>query len=240
MTHAAWIAILLAVSAQMKPQDLPIRIATTDSGPSALSPRMVNGLSSWATPMPALKRIVTSDHLDMLEHDRYLVAQGCTRRNYPHAPPDPTHTQVQHFYELRSGMVGWFSVMQNTNDWTREQHDAARREIGLYKSQLRPLIRDAQLFHIAPRPDGIHWDGIEYWDPARHKGVVFAFHGSSTTEPRHQYVLVDLDPSKSYRLHFEDGSSQDCSISGRELMQKGISVVLPQPLTSELIFLSAE
>ena len=31
------------------------------------------------------KRIVEDYHLDMLEHDGYLVAQGCTRDDHPHA-----------------------------------------------------------------------------------------------------------------------------------------------------------
>ncbi|HVT97157.1 MAG TPA: glycoside hydrolase family 36 protein [Acidobacteriaceae bacterium] len=285
-------------------------------------------------------RIVTTNHLDMLEHDGYLVAQGCTRDDHPHAPPDRQHMQVEHYdgedivlssnstdvsyhaveayydiyahlrkthpgllfeicndggrmvdfgaaahgdyfsitdsydplsnrrafydasyvlpppmletyvdkwptphlgnfvYELRSGMMGWFSVMQDTNAWTADQHEAARRELALYKSRLRPLIRDARLFHVAPRPDGVHWDGIEYWDPARRAGVVFAFHGSSASEPTHRYVLDDLNSGKSYRIHFEDGSSQDTIASGRQLMEKGLTVDLPQPLTSELIFLS--
>ncbi|HEX4065643.1 MAG TPA: alpha-galactosidase [Acidobacteriaceae bacterium] len=285
-------------------------------------------------------RIVTSDHLDMLEHDGYLVTQGCTRDDHPHAPPDPGHMKVEHYdgedivlssnstdvsyhaveayysiyeelrrahpgllfeicndggrmvdfgtaahgdyfsitdsydplsnrrafydasyvlppamletyvdkwptphpanfvYELRSGMMGWLSVMQNTNEWTPAQHDAARRELTIYKARLRPLIRDAQLFHIAPRPDGVHWDGIEYWDPARREGVVFAFHGSSTGETEHRYLLAGLEASASYRLHFEDGSSKDMAASGLKLMQEGLRVMLPQPLTSELIFLT--
>ena len=35
-----------------------------------------------------VKRIVEDYHLDMLEHDGYLVAQGCARTDHPHAPPD--------------------------------------------------------------------------------------------------------------------------------------------------------
>ncbi len=287
-----------------------------------------------------VERIVTSDHLNMLEHDGYLVAQGCTRADHPHAPPDPAHMQVEHYdgedivlssnstdvsyhaveayyniyehlrrahpdllfeicndggrmvdfgsaahgdyfsitdsydpvsnrrafydashvlppamletyvdmwptphpanflYELRSGMMGWLSVMQDTNGWTPEQHQAARRALSLYKTQLRPLIRDAELYHISVRPDGIHWDGIEYWDSSRRRGVIFAFRGSSTDEPRHRFLLAGLSPGKSYRLHFEDGSSKDATANGQQLMQKGLPVVLPQPLTSELIFLT--
>lgn len=285
-------------------------------------------------------RIVTSDKLDMLEHDGYLVAQGCTRNDHPHAPPDPHNTTVEHYdgedivlssnstdvsyhavrayyriyeqlrrdhpgllfeicndggrmvdfgsaahadyfsitdsydplsnrrafydasyvlppamletyvdkwptptlanflYEMRSGMMGWLSVMQNTNDWTPEQHAAARAAIALYKSRLRPLIRDAQLFHIAPRPDGVRWDGLEYYNPVRQQGVVYAFRGSVPEEPEHRYVLAGLEPRATYHLHYQDGSSSDAAISGRDLMTTGLHVALPAPLTSELVFIS--
>ena len=34
-----------------------------------------------------VKRMVDDYHLDMLEHDGYLVAQGCVHDDHPHAPP---------------------------------------------------------------------------------------------------------------------------------------------------------
>ena len=288
-----------------------------------------------------VSRIVRDYHLDMLEHDGYLIAQGCTRSDHPHAPPDPRRTSVDHYdgedivtssnstdvsyhavrayydiyeqlrrrhprllleicndggrmvdfgsaahgdyfsitdtytplanrrafydasfvlppamleayeakwptpttasflYMLRSGMMGWLTVMQNTTEWTREQHSAAREAIALYKTRLRPLIRDAQLFHISPRPDGVHWDGMEYWDRTRGRGVVFAFHGSDPAAPKHRFVLAGLDERTVYHLHFADGSSPDATASGRQLMTSGVQVVLGEPLSSELILLAA-
>ena len=287
-------------------------------------------------------RIVTDYHLDMLEHDGYLLTQGCTRDDHPHAPPDPHHTSVNHYdgedivlsanstdvsyhavqayytiqeqlrrqhpgllleicndggrmvdvgsaahgdyfsitdsydplsnrqalydasfvlpsamletyvekwptprienflYELRSGMMGWFTLMQNTAEWTPEQRSAACTAIALYKSRLRPLIRDAELFHIAARPDGVHWDGMEYWDPSHRQGVIVAFHGSATDEPEHRFTLAGLDPRKNYRLHCEDASSPDAVVSGQQLMRDGLRVALPLPLSSELVFLWEE
>ena len=288
-----------------------------------------------------VNRIVTDDRLDMLEHDGYLVAQGCTRDDHPHAPPDAQHMLVQHYdgedivlssnstdvsyhaveayygiyaalrrlhpgllfeicndggrmvdfgsaahgdyfsitdsydplsnrrafydasyvlppamledyvekqptptlarflYELRSGMMGWISVMQDTSAWTPEQQAAARDAIALYKKKLRPLIRSAQLFHIAPRPDGVHWDGMEYFDPTRQEGVVYAFRGSVPEESEHRFVLAGLARSAEYGLHFEDGSSPDTVASGEELMTRGVRVALASPLSSELVFVSA-
>jgi alpha-galactosidase len=289
-----------------------------------------------------VNRIVTQYHLDMLEHDGYLVTQGCTRSNHPHAPPDPSQTSIRHsdgedivlssnstdvsyhavrsyygiytqlrrehpgllleicndggrmvdfgsaahgdyfsitdsydplsnrrafydasfalpaamlesyvkqwptprtqnfLYELRSGMMGWITVMQDTSAWTAEQRAVARQAIQLYKTTLRPLIRQAELFHISERPDGVHWDGMEYWDPAQKKGEVFAFRGAGKDEPEHRFVLAGLDPQKRYRLHFEDGSSPDAAVTGQHLMSSGLTVALPLPLSSELISLLEE
>lgn len=285
-----------------------------------------------------VNRIVEDYHLDMLEHDGYLVAQGCVREDHPHAPPDRskmsirkdqgsyfvessnstdvsyhavrayyeiyTNVRRQHpnilleicndggrmvdfgsaahgdyfsitdaydplsnrraFYDashvlpaamledyvekwptprienfrsmLRSGMMGWLTIMLDTTAWNPQQHAAAKQEIRLYKEQLRPLIRDADLYHIAPRPDGIHWDGVEYFDARRGKGVVYAFRGSSQTENQHIFKLYGLVPGKTYRLHFEDHTSPDRAITGRELLSSGLAVDLPVANSSELIF----
>ena len=288
-----------------------------------------------------VKRIVEDYRLDMLEHDGYLVAQGCMRTDHPHAAPIQSTMRVIHdsgfdfvlasnstdvsyhavrayydiyeklrrehpgllfeicndggrmvdfgsaahgdyfsitdtydplsnrraffdashvlpaamlesyvekwpaakldnfLYMLRSGMMGWMTVMQDTTAWTSQQHDAARKAFTLYRTELRPLIRDAQLFHISARPDGVHWDGLEYWDPGRGKGVVYAFRGSIADEPGHRFVLAGLDESKRYHLHFEDGTAPDREATGKELMQTGLPVRLPDPLSSELVFIEA-
>ncbi len=34
----------------------------------------------------------------------------------------------------------------------------------LYNENIKPLVRDADLYHILPRPDGVNWDGIQYAD----------------------------------------------------------------------------
>ncbi len=286
-----------------------------------------------------VKRIVEDYHLDMLEHDGYLVAQGCIRDDHPHAPPDRSTMRITHdwgsdfvlasnstdvsyhavrayydiyektrrehpgllfevcddggrmvdfgsaahadyfsitdtydplsnrrafydtshllppamlesyvekwpvprlanfLYMLRSGMMGWTTIMTDTTAWTPEQHDAARQAFALYKRELRPLIRDARVYHVSARPDGVHWDGVEYWDPARGKGVLYVFRGSIADEPEHSFVLAGLDAAKHYRLHFEGGSAPDREATGRELMERGLEVHLPDPLSSELVFL---
>jgi alpha-galactosidase len=141
---------------------------------------------------------------------------------------------------LRSGMMGWMTIMMDTTAWTHEEHEAARKAIALYKDRLRPLIRDARLYHVSDRPDGVHWDGMEYWDSSRRTGVLFAFRGSGLKEAEHRFELKGLNASKRYLLHFEDGSSPDAEISGRTLLQSGLTVCLPEPVSSELVFLTEQ
>ena len=284
-------------------------------------------------------RIVSSYHLDMLEHDGYLVAHGCDRNDHPHAAPDPLNKciyksggsywvdssnstdvsyhavrayydiysklrtdhpgllleicddggrmvdfgsaahgdyfsitdsydplsnrrafydtshvlpaamlesyvekwptpRIENFrYMLRSGMMGWLTIMIDTNSWSAEQHADATREIALYKQTLRPLIRDGNLYHVSQRPDGVHWDGIEYWNPYSKHGALYAFRGTTTQETTHRFVLQGLDPAGRYHLHFHDRSNPDRTTSGQALMSKGVKISLPLPLSSEIVLL---
>jgi hypothetical protein len=103
--------------------------------------------------------------------------------------------------------------------------------------QLRPLIRDANLYHVSDRPDGVHWDAMELWDPKRATGVLFAFRGTVLDEPRHSFRLADLRDNSQYQINFEHESSSDEVASGQQLRLQGISIHLEDPLSSELIFI---
>ena len=309
--------------------DEPFKGITIDLG--------VPAAKAWAE--RELGRIVSGFHLDMLEQDGYLVAQGSSRVDHPAAPPQPGTTRIhvdsgflwvdgsnstdvsyhatrayyeiyrqlrarhpellleicndggrmvdfgsaahgdyfsltdsydplsnrRAFYDasfalppamletyvgkwpaprienfrymLRSGMLGWFSLMQSSSEWTQEQRAEARVQFALYKSALRPLIREADVYHVAERPDGVHWDGIEYYSGALRRGVLYAFRGSASDQPSHRFRLLGLRPETRYRLEFQDrGASANVVLAGRSLMQEGVAVTLPLPLSSELIF----
>jgi len=286
-----------------------------------------------------LERLVSEFHLDMLEHDGYLVAQGSTRTDHPAAPPDPATLHVyedsgyvwvegsnstdvsdhatrayyaiqdalrshhpslllelcndggrmvdfgsaahgdyfsitDHYdplsnrraffdasyvlppamlesyvasvpaprlenfrYALRSGMLGWFSLMQDSSRWSDAERAAARAEFATYKSELRPLIRAADLYHVSARPDGVHWDGMEYVSPAEGRGVLYAFRGSAPDEAAHTFRLKGLQRQMRYQLRFRDqGPAADRAATGRELMDRGLTVSLDTPVSSELVF----
>jgi alpha-galactosidase len=314
------------------PHSEPFKGITIDLG--------VPAARDWAA--VETERLVSENHLDMLEHDGYLVAQGSARDGHPAAPPaagtvrqyedagfqwadgsnatdvsyhatrayydiqerlrrrhpgllleicndggrmvdfgsaahgdyfsitdtyDPLSNRRAFFdashllppamlesyvekwptpgldafrYMLRSGMMGWFTLMLDSSRWTAEQHAAARAEFNLYKAELRPLIRAADLYHVSERPDGVHWDGIEYFSPSRGRGVLYAFRGSDRDQSSHRFVLRGLAADRSYRIRFHDrGARGGYVASGEELLRSGIEVQLAEPLSSELVFIDA-
>ena len=184
-----------------------------------------------------------TDHYDPLSnrrafHDASFVLPPAMLETYVEQWPAPHLANLR--YMLRSGMMGWFSLMLDTDPWSAPERAAAQEEFALYKAALRPLIRSADLYHVSARPDGVHWDGIEYFSPATRRGVLFAFRGSAGDEPSHRFRLAGLEPAQHYRLEFHDrGRTADRTASGEDLMRSGVDVALEEPLSSELVFLSA-
>ena len=89
------------------------------------------------------------------------------------------------------------------------------------KEKLRPLIREADLYHISPRPDGVHWDAVEYWQPRTRQGVVYVFHGSETGEGAHTFVLAGLGSTSTT---FSTSKTVRCSLD-REAHRKGTDAI---------------
>ena len=146
-------------------------------------------------------------------------------------------------YAFRSTSMGapeWFLDAPNggngSDPWTQQEKDALKSCVETYKTKIRPLVRNADLYHILPHPDGMNRDAIEYYDPANGKGAVFLFQPSSesSNEPLR---FKGLDTDCQYRVTFEDGTHPTTVKSGEELMDRGLLVTLKGPEASELIFL---
>ena len=145
-------------------------------------------------------------------------------------------------YAFRSTSMGapeWFLDAPNggngSEPWTQQEKDAVKACVDTYKTIIRPLVRKADLYHVFPRPDGRNWDGVEYYDPAAGKGVVYLFQpsGKTTTEA---IRFRGLDPHRMYRVDFEDGTHPSSVKSAAELMDRGLPVKLKGEEVSELIF----
>jgi hypothetical protein len=140
---------------------------------------------------------------------------------------------------MSMGAPEWFLDAPNGGNgcdpWTAEEKEAVKAAAATYKTKIRPLVRNANLYHIFPRPDDRGWDGIEYYDPATGKGVVFLFKPDSPNDTQ-AVKLKGLEADQTYRLTFEDGSNSPQDKSGTELLGTGIDVTLKGKFVSELMF----
>ena len=145
-------------------------------------------------------------------------------------------------YEFRSSSMGaayWHPDAPNGGNggpvWTASQKALIQEAVHTYKTRLRPLIRNGNLYHIFPRPDDKVWDGIEYYDPASKRGAVYIFRPNSPVETQ-AVVFKGLNAKANYWLWCEDGSIPPTRRSGADLMQAGMDLTLAQPYTSEILF----
>jgi hypothetical protein len=149
-------------------------------------------------------------------------------------------TNIANFrYMLRSGMMGWCTIMLDMSKWNQEQRAAGKRQFEIYKTKLRPLIAHGNLYHVSERPDGKRWDGIQYTSPDSSQGALLAFRGT-TEQKSHTFKVKGLVLEKKYEVSYEDGAGKAQGLTGERLMRDGITVTLADPNSSELIFFKAK
>lgn len=136
--------------------------------------------------------------------------------------------------------MGWCTLMCDTAAWSSEQHEAARRQIEIYKDWIRPLINHGNLYHISSRPDDARWDGMQYHDSKTGRGIVFAFRGAACPQAVEVFTFKGLDRNGAYEVWSEDGTIQPTQVSGESLMKDGLRIKLGEPGASALIFLRAK
>jgi alpha-galactosidase len=138
-------------------------------------------------------------------------------------------------YSTRSFMFGGpLILMQRLADLPPARLNFLRTEVDLYKS-IRPIYRNARVYHLTPQPDGFHNDAIQAVEPASGRSVIFVYRqeGDSSQEvvfPR------GLDPNGQYRVRLQEGNSAQIA-SGRDLMESGIGVALPRMFFAEIVHL---
>ena len=132
-------------------------------------------------------------------------------------------------------MGAWEIDPNNTNGWTEAQRASVKQAVQVYKSWIRPMLKDCKVYHILPRPDGVNWDGMFYWSSGLKKGTLYIFRPKSETENQ-TVKLKGLAPQRRYRVWSQDGSISNRTRTGSELMNRGLQIALPGHFTSDLIF----
>jgi hypothetical protein len=138
-------------------------------------------------------------------------------------------------YSMRTHMLGAISSPEADNP-------VYRQHISLYKSMQRPILRGCSVYHILPLPDGVNWDGLEFFNDSLNKGSVFLFKPMASAIDRNSKVikLKGLNRSANYTLIFQDRRQLNCIMTGAELMDTGIKVTgMTGYAASEIIWINS-
>ncbi len=111
--------------------------------------------------------------------------------------------------------------------------------LALYKEKIRPLVREGDLYHVLDRPDGTNWDGVMYADADSSndvKGALFVFKPSCDVETTKNVKLRGLYKDTMYKVVFEDGTSDEYTATGEQLMTDGVNVTI-NGVGSEIVWI---
>lgn len=146
---------------------------------------------------------------------------------------------ADYMYGLRCQLTGapMLSNWAGTNYMYKET-DAWKTVIAVdYNTKMKPLIREGDLYHVLGRPDGVNWDGLEYILPDGEKGMLMVWKPEGAEDSK-TVVLRGLDENATYKVEFTDHTDANCSVSGKELMEKGITLTFTGGVASDVIYLT--
>jgi len=142
-------------------------------------------------------------------------------------------------YRLRTYLMAAPSAhIELPTGMTAEERALMIRLVDVYKTQVRPLIRHADVYHTLPRPDGTSWDGLQLYDPGAGKGLTMVFKPDSDTDTW-QLRWRGLEAETRYEVTFCDGTNAAMRVQGEVLMRQGIPVALKGRYVAEWVFIEA-
>lgn len=159
--------------------------------------------------------------------DRLFAGMGC-------------HSYGSFDLQLRNCMLGHISlnvIAPPGAQVNSEQMEFIRHSIEIYKGFIRPFLAKSRIFHHTPDVKKSDCCVTEIASPDCEKGAITVF----TLAGANGEILVKpkgTDLSKQYKITF-DNSRSSFEVSGRELMQNGISAYIPCSMSSELILYEA-
>jgi hypothetical protein len=152
---------------------------------------------------------------------------------------DPDPSLAWDIYNFRSGLMGAIMVSGSERELDDQEEGVARETWNLYQTKQRAILRGCDVYHILPFPDGVNWDGMQYFNNDINKGSVLLFKPSDSVPDSKVIKLKGLDRKVTYTLTFQDRKEQNAKKTGAELMDKGIEVKgMSGKFASEIIWIN--
>lgn len=138
-------------------------------------------------------------------------------------------------YMFRVPMNGQFGISSRITEWSPELKACAKENIALYK-KIRPIIADADVYHLTPQPhyqDPEGWTVMAYIPDGAARAVVMA-NRSRGGEASYMLKLSQLKTNAYYRV--EINGKNFGAIRGDKMAKEGMNIELDEYRASVIAF----
>ena len=156
--------------------------------------------------------------------------------DYMYNPDGPYPNDNYRFWSMLPGSP--CPMISMPSDMSPAMYSSLVNTVKIYKNWMRELVKYGDLYHILPRADGVHWDGVQYFDPDTGKGAALAFKPDpdGTVEDTVTLKFGGVDPEKYYFVWSEEGYIPFKTYKGSELIS-GIDLTIEGSYGAEIIYL---
>jgi alpha-galactosidase len=140
-----------------------------------------------------------------------------------------------------SGNPCIIGLWRDKEDLCPELRERVRHAAEIFRKHIRPMIQTCKVYHHTPiiagnQPEG--WCVLEYGAADQSKIVAGLFRLAGQANEDYVLRLRGVDRSKKYRVLL-DNSGQASIYSGVELSERGVTVRLSSPMSSEMVIAEA-
>lgn len=164
--------------------------------------------------------------------DRLFAGMGC-------------HENGSLDFHMRNCMLGHMSlnvVSPASAQINPIQMDFIRHSVDIYKNFIRKFLPDSKIYHHTPEAAKTLENGfsaLEISSSDGKCGAIAAFAMTNAKSDKFNIVPKGLNPAMNYKITL-DNSGASFTVSGYELITRGIDIYIPSSLSSELILIEAE
>jgi len=138
-------------------------------------------------------------------------------------------------YGFRSTWGGVPAVSDILHELAKRKRDALKREIALFKEKVRPHLSGIRGLPFGQPRSEQSWDGWTFYNPEKDEGIAVIFRQAGGPE-KNLLRWFGVSPDESYIAGLNELDKR-LEIRGKELLEKGLTVSIAQPKSSEIIIL---
>ena len=187
--------------------------------------------------MPWFDEFWVSDNTDALQRvflqwgDSYFFPPTVMASHISASPNHQTQRRIPMKYRIDVAMSGRLGMEMQPSDMTEQEKDMCRRAIGQYKTLVRPVLVDGDIYRLASPYDGKGIASLMYVTPSKDKAVYYWWKTESfRNQQLPRVTMAGLDPDKLYKvtelnsIDIKPLSYEGKVFTGKYLMDNGLEM----------------